>query len=607
MAELSRRNLGRRLSILFNRMVMPSSSYAVNGYQQLWKFRWFESFNLSMVFVATILFVYAVPNCIHRGLELPLLAISATYLGLLFFAIVKSISYKIRIFGVLTVLYVTAGLASVYAHPVLGLVITIGSSVMAAIIIGVRAGYLFMAINFLLYTSLVISKQVVGLEYLEFDKYVMAVVFHIAVLLPLSELLKSLNYSAEKEARLKNIIKDHEQKIIEAKEHALQSDSLKTAFLSNMSHEIRTPMNAILGFSNLLSHKNIGGEEKREFINLIRLNGKNLMTLVEDLIDVSKIDSGQLQIRNKPTRLHDVLMQVYESYLDDLTNRGLTQQIKLYLKEGISDCNVKLLTDANRLRQILMHIVGNAIKFTDRGYVEFGYEHKNEHFLEFYVKDTGIGVSEDKRDFVFERFSKAADLSPKLYGGTGIGLSLAKDLVNLMGGDIWLESEPNIGTTFYFTLPFQECSDMELRSERCTKKPLVYNWSGKTILVAEDEEDNFRYLEVALSISNASLIWARNGQEAVDIIKSSQLVDLVLMDIKMPMMDGYEATRRIKRINPNIPIIAQTAYAMSEEREKSIIIGCDDYIAKPINYEDLLSTVNRFMPSVEIKKELISV
>jgi CheY-like chemotaxis protein len=197
---------------------------------------------------------------------------------------------------------------------------------------------------------------------------------------------------------------------------------------------------------------------------------------------------------------------------------------------------------------------------------------------------------------IFERFSKYNNDKERLYGGTGIGLSIVKHLVELMGGEIWVESEPLVGTIFYFTLPFHKIESKQLKKKKAGKKKYVYNWEGKTFLVAEDEEDNFRYIEVALSLSNASLIWARDGKEAVEIFKKIDNIDLVLMDIKMPLLDGYSATREIKKINKSVPVIAQTAYALSEEKDKSLAAGCDDYIAKPISYEDLLSTIHKFVP-----------
>jgi signal transduction histidine kinase/CheY-like chemotaxis protein len=420
-------------------------------------------------------------------------------------------------------------------------------------------------------------------------------VINLITLSPLASLLNGLVFSLEKEKRFRRLLRREHEDLALAKRKAEESDRLKTAFLSNMSHEIRTPMNAILGFSNLLSHPEINTSEKEEFVNLIKINGKNLLTLVEDIIDISKIDSGQLVIKNSPCRLHDLLMSVYESFFDDIKRRGL-MNLKLYLKEGISDENIQILTDAHRLKQIFVNLVGNAVKFTERGFVEFGYTLSDDQFIRFYVKDTGIGLPKGKEEDIFNRFFKYNNDKERLYGGTGIGLSIAKHLVELMGGEIWVESEPLVGTTFYFTLPYHKLATPNGGKEAQKEPQRTFNWEGKTFLVAEDEEDNFRYIEVALSLSNASLIWARDGQEAVEIFRKVDNIDLVLMDIKMPLLDGYSATREIKKLNREVPVIAQTAYALSEEKEKSMAAGCDDYIAKPIGYDDLLNTIHRFVP-----------
>ncbi len=402
-------------------------------------------------------------------------------------------------------------------------------------------------------------------------------------------------FTVKKERRYQRILQREQEDLVYARQKAEESDRLKTAFLSNMSHEIRTPMNAILGFSNLLSHPGVTDDEKDEFVNLIKLNGKNLMSLVEDIIDISKMESGQFEIHNAPCHLHQVLEEVYTAFSDEIRRRGITS-VKLYLKKGISDEKIQILTDAARLKKVLNNLIGNAIKFTDKGYIEFGYSLNSDHFIQFYVKDTGIGLPAGKEEEIFNRFSKFSHSDEKLYGGTGIGLTIARHLVKHMGGDIWVEPQPTPGTTFYFTIPFQKIISHNTAKSQPWSSAVI-NWVGKTFLVAEDEEDNFRYLEVALSLFNASLIWARDGKEAVEVFSKVKHIDLVLMDIKMPGMDGYEATRQIKKINKSVPVIAQTAYAMLGERELSLNAGCDEYISKPINYPDLLELIQRFVPS----------
>lgn len=529
---------------------------------------------------------------------------SFIFLSVVFVATIKSFPFRLRVIWVLFLVYLVGGLLFVFQSPAsLGLVMLLSFSMLSGMLLGRIAGMYSVIFNmamlvlvaFLHHARLITAVLLLNVSFSEYTNLSIIFLFiNIATLFPLVSFINSMSFSFKKELRYQNILGQEREKLMRAIVKAEESDVLKSSFLSNMSHEIRTPMNAILGFSNLLSHKEISAPEKEEFVNLINLNVKNLLTIVEDLIDISKIDTGQLQIRNTAVCLHDLLEEVHASFSSDIKRRG-QMNIKLYLKEGIADKNTMVLTDGPRLKQVLSNLVGNGIKFTERGFVEFGYELKNEGLLQFYVKDTGIGLPVGKEERVFERFYKLAEGRHTLYGGTGIGLSLVKDLLNLMGGKIWIESEPNVGTSFFFTLPFHKVRSASYKYEE--KKPVnIYNWEGKTFLIAEDEEDNFRYLEVALSISNASLIWARTGVEAVETFKRIGNIDLVLMDIKMPEMDGYAATREIKKINNKVPVIAQTAYAMSEEREKSSEAGCDDYIAKPIGYHDLLNIIHKYVP-----------
>ncbi len=594
----------RKIDICVRRRLGPTSLPSGNGFLY-WRERIFHCFIIALISVGLLSYLYYTISFLQDEKYISAIFSSVIFISTLFVSIVRTLPLKIRASWVLTCIYLLGGYLFVIKGPdSLGLVLLLAYSILSAILLGYKSSVYSVVFNILLlgiafvlhYTSLITNELLINLNIGTYLNLIaLFVVANIITLFPLVSFINGMTFSFEKELRYKNILSKEREKLMRAKIKAEESDVLKTSFLSNMSHEIRTPMNAILGFSNLLSHKEISSSEKEEFVNLIRINGKNLLTLVEDIIDISKIDSGQLQVKNSPVCLHEILKEVYNSFWDDIKRRGQLN-IKLYLNEGISDKKTMILTDAFRLRQVLINLVGNGIKFTDRGFVEFGYELKNEEVLQFYIKDTGIGLPKGKEQEVFERFSKFSnDKQKMLYGGTGIGLSIARDVVSLMGGKIWVESEEKVGSTFYFTIPYHKVSNVAIKPE--DEMPVTkYNWEGKTFLVAEDEEDNFRYLEVALSISNASLIWARNGAEAVDIFNRINDIDLVLMDIKMPEMDGYSATREIKLKNNNVPVIAQTAYAMSEEKEKSRLAGCDDYIAKPINYSDLLKVIHKHVP-----------
>ncbi|TLX73897.1 response regulator [Labilibacter sediminis] len=593
----------RKIDIWIRRRLGPTALASGSG-SDYWRERIFHYFTIALISIGLFLYLYYTITFLKNHNFISAFFSTFIFLSSLFISIVRTFPFKFRVVWILMSIYLLGGFLYIESGPLsLGLVMLLSYSVLSGILLGNKASIYSIMLNFVMllvattlhYTSIVTDALLLDLEFsIYLNLSILFVVINIITVSPLVSFINGLNFSFEKERRYKNILTGEREKLMRAKVKAEESEELKTAFLSNMSHEIRTPMNAILGFSNLLSHKEISVAEKQEFVNLIKINGKNLLTLVEDLIDISKIDSGNLQIKNTPFCLHDMLNEVYSSFKEDINRRG-QMNLKLYLKEGIADVNMMVLSDEIRLRQVLINLVGNAIKFTERGFVEFGYELNHEDVLQFYVKDTGIGLPAGKESLVFKRFSKVTDGSQKLYGGTGIGLSIAKDLVQLMGGKIWVESEPKVGTTFYFNVPFHKVTNkVDAPAEK--PKENIYNWEGKTFLVAEDEEDNFRYLEVALSISNASLIWARNGVEAVDIFSRINNIDLVLMDIKMPEMDGYTATAEIKKRNKSVPVIAQTAYAMSEEREKSLLAGCDDYIAKPIGYEDLLSVIHKYVP-----------
>ena len=605
----------RKLNVWIRRKLGPTTVPAGGGFLY-WRERVFHYFTLALISVGLVAYLYYTVSFLQHQSYASAIFSTFIFLSVLFVGIAKTFPFRFRVFWILVCMYLLGGFLFVINGPAsLGLVVLISYSILAGMLLGRKAGVysvvlnmsMFLMVGGLNYTQLF---PILLLENMSLSVYInLCVLFtfvNVVTLFPLVSFINGMVFSFEKEMRYQNILGQEREKLMRAIVKAEEADVLKNSFLSNMSHEIRTPMNAILGFSNLLSHKEISGLEKEEFVNLINLNVKNLLSIVEDLIDISKIDSGQLQIRNTPVSLHDLLHDVYNSFSDDIKRRGQLN-IKLYLKEGMSDTNTMILTDGQRLKQVLANLVGNGIKFTDRGFVEFGYELKNEDELQFYVKDTGIGLPVGKEERIFERFYKFSEGRQTLYGGTGIGLSLVKDLLYLMGGRIWIDSEPKVGTTFFFTVPYHKVKNVS-KPYKDRRAANVYNWEGKTFLIAEDEEDNFRYLEVALSISNASLIWARTGLEAVDIFKRIENIDLVLMDIKMPEMDGYDATKEIKKQNSSVPVIAQTAYAMSEEREKSIVAGCDDYIAKPIGYEDLLNIINKYVPGGDInKKESIDI
>ena len=389
-----------------------------------------------------------------------------------------------------------------------------------------------------------------------------------------------------------------DKELLAAKEKAEESDRLKSAFLANMSHEIRTPMNAILGFAELLTFpdSSITAEEKISYIKLIHNSGNNLLHLIDDIIDISKIEAGQLKIIMKETNINTILKDTIQSYSEIKKQKG-KEHIELILNDNAKTQNIIIQSDPLRLHQVITNLIDNALKFTEDGFIEIGYQLQSKNFILFYVKDTGIGIEQNKKDTIFNRFSKLENDKTRVFRGAGLGLAICRSLVELLGGKIWVESSPGIGSIFYFTLPYSKLT-AEDNSLYFNKEKEVFNWQDKTILIAEDEPANFIYLKEVLKPTKINIIKATNGLEAIEQSKSNSNIDIIIMDIKMPFMDGYEAAGIIKEMNRGIPIISQTAYAMPDEKEHGINSGLDDYLTKPIKPKTLLSVLNKHLNKV---------
>lgn len=408
---------------------------------------------------------------------------------------------------------------------------------------------------------------------------------------------KELN---EHKSNLEKLVKQRTKELnieISERKIAEKSDKLKSAFLANMSHELRTPMNAIIAFTNFIKDKEISLEKRDEYINYITTAGESLLHLIDDIIDIAKIESKELTISKSLCNITHLSIELLNIFTE-LKKKKNKQSIELILNPECFRNNLVIITDPNRLKQILSNLLENALKYTIGGFVEFGFELSDLNIL-FYVKDTGIGIPRAKFEYVFERFSQIDQSIEKPFGGTGLGLAITRNLVELLGGKIWLESEVGIGSTFYFTIPANELSIKPFSDSEPIKKGKTIafydnNWRGKTILVAEDEDLNYKVLESALCRTNARVVRANNGFEAIEQIKNTH-IDLVLMDIQMPRMDGYKATQEIKKINNKIPVIAQTSFAMEGEKEKCIIAGCDDYLSKPLNMNALFGAINKYI------------
>ncbi len=388
--------------------------------------------------------------------------------------------------------------------------------------------------------------------------------------------------------------KEVEEHLRLAKQKAEESDHLKLAFLANMSHEIRTPMNAIIGFTDLMRRPEIQEDKKKQFINIIHKNNNILLKLIDDILDISKIEAGQIMLVNETFSPDEILVELFE-----ITNREKQSKekflVELRLMNSIQEMkNVTVNTDRLRLRQILSNLLNNALKFTENGYVEFGY-HIVDNEIVFFVTDTGIGIEPEKLAVVFDRFRQADSSTSRRFGGTGLGLAISKGLVDLLGGKIWLESTFSKGTTFYVSMNCQYSLETPVTTTLSAPTDRKYDWSDKIILIAEDEESNVDLLCEALVDTKVQLIVVNDGKPAVEMCKQNDKIDLVLMDLQMPQMDGYESTRRIKQFRKNLPIVAQTAFAMEGEKEKSLDAGCIDYITKPLNIKELHFTISKYI------------
>jgi len=387
--------------------------------------------------------------------------------------------------------------------------------------------------------------------------------------------------------------KNVEQELKSAKEKAVESDRLKTAFLSSMSHEIRTPMNHILGFIELLKDPGLSETEKMEFMAIVKASGNLLLHLIDDIIDIAKLEAGQLVINQQEVQLDKFLDDLHFAFNEQMKGTG-KGQIEFKIEKPYHSSLGSIRIDPLRVQQVISNLLSNAIKFTPEGRITLGYMLEPEQRIHFYVEDTGIGIPAEKHAEVFERFRQLDGSYVREYSGTGLGLAISKGLVELMKGRIGLRSEPGKGSRFYFTIPY---TPVKLETEPARQKSIhahEYNFSGNTILVVEDDEINYRFLDIVIHRTKAKVLRAVSGREAIDIALQHD-INLVLMDIQIPILDGYEATAEIKKTKPWLPVIAQTAHALAEEKMKCLESGADDYLSKPISRKELLSKMACFL------------
>ncbi|WP_430401049.1 ATP-binding protein [Flavobacterium sp.] len=392
---------------------------------------------------------------------------------------------------------------------------------------------------------------------------------------------------------LKKKIKKRTEELYEAKVKAEESDLLKSAFLANMSHEIRTPMNGIIGFTTLLKEADLTNEEMIHYIDIINKSGERLLNTINDIIDISKIDAHQMQISNEVISVNETLFDLYNFFKIQCDEN----KVNLKLDLDINSQETKIQTDKNKFNSILTNLIKNAVKYTEKGEITIGFKKENDHYL-FFVKDTGIGIPKERFSAIFERFVQADIEDKNAFQGSGLGLSIAKAYAEMLEGKIWVESDLETGSTFYFTIPLSKT--ITEKKDNYYKEPidkLTTSTKKLKILIAEDDIISFTYLSTLLLKLGHDIIHAKNGKEAIEICKSQEDLDIILMDIKMPEIDGLEATMEIRKFNKSIYIIAQSAYVFEDDFINSKKVGCNEFLTKPIDKNELIHMINAFIES----------
>jgi len=379
-----------------------------------------------------------------------------------------------------------------------------------------------------------------------------------------------------------------EEELLKAKDKAEESDRLKTAFLHNISHEIRTPMNAIMGFTTLLAETETDAETQKSYIDVIQQSGSHLLSIISDIVDISNIEANLVKVQKEEFDLNDMLTSVYNLHIQKASDK----KIDLVFEKGLEGNDARIISDKTKLMQVISNFINNGLKFTSQGHVKLGYKLKTG-MIEFHVSDTGIGIPAEQQSRIFDRFYQVQNAKTRIYEGTGLGLAISKAYIELLGGSIKVLSQPDRGTTFFFTVPYETIPKPVEELPRQSDSTRFSFATPKKILVAEDVDSNFKLISYFIKDINAEVIRALNGQEAVDICLADPDIDIVLMDIKMPVMDGYTATRLIKQSRPQLPVIAQTAYA--DDKMKAVASGCSGFLSKPFDKFGLIRVLSDFV------------
>jgi PAS domain S-box-containing protein len=385
-------------------------------------------------------------------------------------------------------------------------------------------------------------------------------------------------------------LKQTEKELIIAKEEAEESDRLKSAFLANMSHEIRTPLNGIMGFTELLKMSDVTAEQQHAYLEIIKKGGDRMLSIINDIVDISRIDSGQMKVNLVRTNISELVQSVFSFFKPEAEAKEISFKYRSTLSFEESIIN----TDYDKVFAVLSNLVKNAIKFTHKGFVEFGYR-KERTYFEFFVKDSGMGISNEQREFIFERFRQGSESLTRNYEGTGLGLPISRAYAEMLGGKIWFESDYGTGSVFYFTLPFVPSSNSpDVINDPPPAVTDEQKIKSLVILIVEDNMPSELLMTRLVRPFSKKILKVTNGIDAIEACRNNPDIDLVMMDIKLPDIDGYESTQEIRRFNKDLIIIAQTAFGLMGEKEKALEAGCTDYISKPINRAVLLELIEKY-------------
>jgi signal transduction histidine kinase len=447
------------------------------------------------------------------------------------------------------------------------------------------------SLNFYLSNSFYVATVIIGavasyqVETLERNEYYQKV-----------RLIESQKEITDINENLEKKIVERTRELTKAKEKAEESDRLKSAFLTNMSHEIRTPMNGILGFTDLLNTPDITPQNLEKYIEIIKESSTRLLNTVNDIIDISKIETGQIEIKFEQIDMEKQINSLIEFFTPEAEEKGL----ELSFINKLEKQDNYLITDKYKFSSILSNLIKNGIKFTNKGWVNVTL-FKKDDVLFCNVKDTGIGIPEDKQDIIFNRFEQAQIMDNRVYEGSGLGLSISKSYAKLLNGDLWVESVEGRGSNFFFQLPvkpvtFDEYKEtVNLKNKPLTTEKLRPIDVETSILVAEDDEISAKHMKIMLKRVSHSVTVVSNGKEAVRYIENNPDTELILLDLKMPVMNGYEACQEILKIKPDAKIIAQTAFTSNHEEAKCMASGFKGYIAKPFFQKELVELIQRII------------